>query len=92
MRVDWTPSTDDTGVTGYDILRDGTVIAAQIWMAYEAGAFPGSSVGGGVNTTLGPYKLSNVLIDGFDVVVNAEHLVSWNVSGAAVAAAPFICQ
>ena len=36
----------------------------------KAGAWPGSSVGGGVNTTLGPYKLSNVLIDGYDVVVN----------------------
>jgi hypothetical protein len=28
VQVGWDPSTDNTGVTGYDVLRDGTVIAS----------------------------------------------------------------
>jgi hypothetical protein len=28
VRIDWTAATDDTGVTGYDVLRDGQVIAS----------------------------------------------------------------
>src|SRR5438552_794626 len=30
--------------------RDGRITAAQLWLAYEAGAFPGSPVGGGALT------------------------------------------
>ena len=61
--------------------RDGTITGIQLWMAYEAGAFPGSSVGGGVNTTLGPYKLSNVRIDGYDVVVNRPRNAAYRAPG-----------
>src|SRR5438093_1464195 len=36
--------------------RDGRITAAQLWLAYEAGAFPGSPVGGGALTGLGPTR------------------------------------
>jgi CO/xanthine dehydrogenase Mo-binding subunit len=29
--------------------RDGTITAAEAYLAYEAGAYPGSPVGGGMN-------------------------------------------
>ena len=61
--------------------RDGTIVAAQIWMAYEAGAFPGSSVGGGTNTVLGPYDIPNVRIDGYDVVVNRPRNAAYRAPG-----------
>ncbi len=61
--------------------RDGTLVAAQIWMAYEAGAFPGSSVGGGTNTVLGPYDIPNVRIDGYDVVVNRPRNAAYRAPG-----------
>ncbi|RLT27305.1 MAG: xanthine dehydrogenase family protein molybdopterin-binding subunit [Chloroflexi bacterium] len=61
--------------------RDGSITAIQLWMAYEAGAFPGSSMGGGVNTTLGPYKLENVRIDGYDVVVNRPRNAAYRAPG-----------
>ena len=49
--------------------RDGMLTAAQLWMAYEAGAFPGSPVGAGAMTALGPYYVPNALIDGYDVLL-----------------------
>src|SRR5262249_12905049 len=50
--------------------KDGKITAAQIWMAYEAGGFPGSPVGAGCMTVFAPYALDSLQIDGFDVVVN----------------------
>ncbi|MFA7249744.1 MAG: xanthine dehydrogenase family protein molybdopterin-binding subunit, partial [Dehalococcoidia bacterium] len=61
--------------------RDGTFVAAQMWMAYEAGAFPGSSVGGGVNSTFGPYQVPNVKMDGYDVVVNRPRNAAYRAPG-----------
>ena len=61
--------------------KDGTLVAAELWMAYEAGAFPGSSVGGGMNTTLGTYTIPNVKIDGFDVVVNRPRNAAYRAPG-----------
>jgi xanthine dehydrogenase molybdenum-binding subunit len=34
--------------------KDGKLVAAEIWMAYEAGAFPGAPVGAGAMTRLRP--------------------------------------
>ena len=50
--------------------RSGKITAAQLYLAYEAGAFPGSPVAGGATTGLGPYKIDNLLVDGYDVVCN----------------------
>ncbi|MFQ6028825.1 MAG: xanthine dehydrogenase family protein molybdopterin-binding subunit, partial [Dehalococcoidia bacterium] len=61
--------------------KDGKLTAAQIWMAYEAGAFPGSAVGGGANTTFGPYNIENMLVDGYDVVCNKQKANSYRAPG-----------
>jgi CO/xanthine dehydrogenase Mo-binding subunit len=50
--------------------RDGTIVAAQAHLAYGAGAFPGSPVGGGMVGIFAPYHIPNILIDGYDVVCN----------------------
>ena len=42
----------------------------EAWLAYEAGAFPGSPVGAGAMCVFACYEIPNVLIDGYDVVVN----------------------
>ena len=44
--------------------------AAQAYMAYEAGGYPGSPIGAGMMCIFSPYDVPNVLIDGFDVLVN----------------------
>jgi xanthine dehydrogenase molybdenum-binding subunit len=66
--------------------RDGTVTAAQVWLAYEAGAFPGSPVAAAAMTVLAPYAIPNVLIDAYDVVVNRPKTAAYRAPGATNAA------
>ncbi len=66
--------------------KDGKITAAQVWTAYEAGAFPGSPVGAGCMTILTSYDLENLQIDGFDVVVNKPKTAAYRAPGATNAA------
>jgi CO/xanthine dehydrogenase Mo-binding subunit len=66
--------------------KAGKITAAQIWMAYEAGAFPGAPVGAGCMTVLAPYDLENLQIDGFDVLVNKPKTAAYRAPGATNAA------
>ncbi len=66
--------------------RDGKIIAAQIWMAYEAGAFPGSPVGAGAMCIIAPYTIENLHIDAYDVVVNRPKTAAYRAPGATNAA------
>ncbi|HLG11271.1 MAG TPA: xanthine dehydrogenase family protein molybdopterin-binding subunit [Dehalococcoidia bacterium] len=61
--------------------RDGTITAMQASMAYEAGAYPGSPVGAGMNGIFAPYNCPNQLIDGFDVVVNLSKTAAYRAPG-----------
>ena len=60
----------------------GRITAAQVYMAYEAGGFPGSWVNNGAGTILAPYKLENIQIDGYDVVVNKPKVAAYRAPGA----------
>jgi xanthine dehydrogenase molybdenum-binding subunit len=66
--------------------KDGRIVAAQVWMAYEAGAFPGSPVAAGAMTILAPYNIDNLLIDAYDVVVNRPKTAAYRAPGATNAA------
>jgi xanthine dehydrogenase molybdenum-binding subunit len=66
--------------------KDGKLVGAQIWMAYEAGAFPGSPVGAGAMTIVAPYNIPNLLIDAYDVVVNRPKTAAYRAPGASNAA------
>ncbi|MCH8897143.1 MAG: xanthine dehydrogenase family protein molybdopterin-binding subunit [Chloroflexi bacterium] len=61
--------------------KDGKLTAAQIYMVYEAGAFPGAPVGGGAVTTFGSYNVENVLVDGYDVVCNKQKAQAYRAPG-----------
>jgi len=61
--------------------KDGTLTAAQAYLAFEAGAFPGSPVGAGAVVIFAPYKLENVLIDGYDVLVNKPKAQAYRAPG-----------
>jgi xanthine dehydrogenase molybdenum-binding subunit len=82
-----------TGPTSGSILRvkmgatrDGRIVAARAWLAYEAGAFPGSPVWLGCFTGLSPYNIENFLVDGYDVLVNKPKTTSYRAPGATNAA------
>jgi xanthine dehydrogenase molybdenum-binding subunit len=61
--------------------NDGTITAAELWMAFESGAFPGSPVGAGAMMALGPYQLENLQIDGYDVVLNKPKTCAYRAPG-----------
>jgi CO/xanthine dehydrogenase Mo-binding subunit len=66
--------------------RTGKLTAVEACLAYEAGAFPGSPVEGATGTIFAPYRIENVLIDGYDVVVNKPKAAAYRAPGATNAA------
>ena len=66
--------------------KDGRITAAQGYLAYEAGAYPGAMVGPGAMCVFAAYDISNVVIDGFDVVVNKPSTAAYRAPGATNAA------
>ncbi len=66
--------------------RDGTFVAAKLWLAYEAGAFRGSPVGAGMACSLAPYKtIPNFVVDAYDVVVNKPKVAAYRAPGSPMA-------
>ena len=66
--------------------KDGRLTAAQAWLAFEAGAFPGSPVGGAVRNMFTPYRIPNVEADGLDVVVNRAKSAAYRAPGVSTGA------
>ena len=66
--------------------QDGRITAAELYLAFEAGAFPGSPVGGGAMCGLGPYKIDDLLVDGYDVVCNKPKVQAYRAPGQPQAA------
>ena len=62
--------------------KEGRITAAQAYLAFEAGAFPGSPVSLGALSIFAPYDISNELIDGYDVVVNKPKVAAYRAPGA----------
>ena len=61
--------------------RDGTITAGEAYMAFEAGAYPGSPVGGGMNGIFAPYNIENLQVDGYDVVLNKPKTAAYRAPG-----------
>ncbi|MBI2856621.1 MAG: xanthine dehydrogenase family protein molybdopterin-binding subunit [Chloroflexi bacterium] len=66
--------------------KDGRLTAAEAHLVYEAGAFPGSPVGGGARCMLAPYDIPNGYIEAFDVLVNTPKVAAYRAPGAPIAA------
>ncbi|HXD08781.1 MAG TPA: xanthine dehydrogenase family protein molybdopterin-binding subunit [Anaerolineales bacterium] len=70
--------------------RGGKITAVQALLAYEAGAYPGSPVGGGMGLMFAPYRIENALVDGYDVLVNKPRTAAYRAPGGTNAA--FACE
>ena len=66
--------------------NDGRITAAEGYLAYEAGAYPGSPVGAGAMCIYSCYNIDNALVDGYDVVVNKPKTSAYRAPGATNAA------
>ena len=66
--------------------RDGKITAADISLAFEAGAYPGSPVMSGAACSLACYDIPNARINGYDVVVNKPKTAAYRAPGSPQAA------
>ena len=64
----------------------GRITAAEAWLAYEAGAFPGSPINPGCMCVFACYDVPNGRVDGYDVVVNKPRTNAYRAPGATNAA------
>ncbi len=64
--------------------RDGTIVAAELVLKYQAGAFPGSPVQPGCMCAFAMYDLPNVHITGYDVVSNRPKVAAYRAPGAPI--------
>lgn len=62
--------------------RDGKIVAGESWIAFEAGAFPGSAVGAACMCVFSCYDVPNAVVDGFDVVVNKPRTQAYRAPGS----------
>lgn len=68
------------------VRKDGRLTAAQASLAYEAGAYPGSMALFGAMCVFSAYDVANVVIDGYDVVVNKPSTAAYRAPGTTNAA------
>jgi CO/xanthine dehydrogenase Mo-binding subunit len=62
--------------------KSGRIVAAEMVLKFQAGAFPGSPVGPGCMCAFAPYDLDNVFITGYDVVSNRPKVAAYRAPGA----------
>ena len=70
--------------------RNGRITAAEATLIYEAGAYPGSPIGMGMEVIISPYRIDNVQVDGYDVVVNKPVASTYRAPGGTNAV--FACE
>jgi len=61
--------------------QNGQLTALDAQLYYEAGAYPGSPMGSGVNVLVGAYVIPNGHIEGYDIVVNKPRVGSYRGPG-----------
>ena len=70
--------------------NSGKLVAADAYLAFDAGAFPGSPVTAGAQCMFSCYDIENARINGYDVVVNKPAVAAYRAPGAPIAA--FACE
>ena len=66
--------------------KEGKLISAEAELVYEAGAFPGSPVGAGVQCMMGQYDIPNAHLVAIDVVINRPKAAAYRAPGAPASA------
>ena len=91
--MDRTSVFESTGPTPASRIRvklgadaNGRLTAAEAWLAYEAGGFPGSPIAPGCMCVFACYDIPHGRIDGYDVVVNKPRTNAYRAPGATNAA------
>ena len=64
------------------VTNQGRITAAETFMAFEAGAYPGSPAPGAAMCIFTPYDIPNARIEGLDVVSNKPKTAAYRAPGA----------
>lgn len=64
----------------------GRITAAEAYLAYEAGGFPGSPIGPGCMCIFSCYEIPNARVEGYDVCVNKPRTNAYRAPGSTNAA------
>ena len=62
--------------------NDGTLIAGEAWLAYDAGAYPGGMIGPGRMCVFSCYDIDHAIVDGYDVLLNKPKTSAYRAPGA----------
>ncbi len=62
--------------------KDGTLVAGDAWIAFEAGAFPGSPIAPGCMCIFACYDIPHAHVEGFDVCVNKPRTNAYRAPGS----------
>ena len=68
------------------VTNEGRITAAQIYFAFEGGAYPGAPLPGSCAAVFAPYNIENVRIDGYDIMTNKPKTAAYRAPGA-----PIVC-
>ena len=64
------------------VKRDGTIVAGDAWIAFEAGAYTGSPIGPACMCVFSCYNVPNARVEGFDVCVNKPRTSAYRAPGS----------
>ncbi|MFM9118503.1 MAG: xanthine dehydrogenase family protein molybdopterin-binding subunit [Planctomycetota bacterium] len=62
--------------------RDGKLVAGDAWVAFEAGAYPGSPIGAAVICVFACYDIPHGRVEGYDVCVNRPRTNAYRAPGS----------
>ena len=71
------PASASASRVKFGFKKDGTIIAATFWAAYEAGAYPNIYGMMGAMCVLAPYKIPNGQVDVYDVMTNTPKVAAY---------------
>ena len=80
------PTSGSSMTVKIGVKKDGTIVAAEGWFKFQAGAFPGSPVMNATMCAFAPYVIPNVKSVGFDVVSNRPKSAAYRAPGSPISA------
>lgn len=85
------PTSGTQGTVKVGLKRDGTITAAKLWMAFEAGGYEGSPHMPGAMAVFSPYELEHFKVETLDVLVNKPKVAAYRAPGAPQTMHAFEC-
>jgi len=85
------PSSGTVARVKVGLRNDGTITAADSWVAFEAGAFAGAPHMPGIMSMYAPYEIENFAVEAFDVLVNKPKVAAYRAPGAPQTMHAFEC-